>query len=89
MGLGNLSLTLQQAQNLQHSSSSSPRRRIRKMSSGMSQRKLPGGHSARDSSTGCDCRAAARGGNGESTATALREMEQPISAWELLSWCSQ
>lgn len=42
-------LTLQQAQNFQQSSSSSPRSRMRKMSSGMSQRKLPGGHSASDS----------------------------------------
>lgn len=42
-------LTLQQAQNFQQSKSSSPRSRMRKMSSGMSQRKLPGGHSASDS----------------------------------------
>lgn len=42
-------LTLQQVQNFQQSSSSSPRSRMRKMSSGMSQTKLPGGHSASDS----------------------------------------
>lgn len=41
-------LTLQQAQNFQQSKSSSPRSRMRKMSSGMSQRKFPGGHSASD-----------------------------------------
>lgn len=41
-------LTLQQAQNFQQSRSSSPRSRMRKMSSGMSQRKVPGGHSAND-----------------------------------------
>lgn len=44
-------LTLQQAQNFQQSRSSSPRSRMRKMSSGMSQRKLPGGHSASDSNS--------------------------------------
>lgn len=42
-------LTLQQAQNFQQSSSSSPRSRMRKTSSGMSQRKFPGGHSVSDS----------------------------------------
>lgn len=41
-------LTLQQAQNFQQSKSSSPRSRMRKMRSGMSQRKFPGGHSASD-----------------------------------------
>lgn len=36
---------MQQAQNFQHSSSSNPRSRISRMSRGMSQRKVPGGHS--------------------------------------------
>lgn len=47
--------TLQQAQNFQQSSSSSPRSRMRKMSRGMSQRKVPGGHSARDSKVTPGC----------------------------------
>lgn len=49
LGQSAKALTLQQAQNFQQSSSSSPRSRMRKMSSGMSQRKFPGGHSASDS----------------------------------------
>lgn len=74
-------LTLQQAQNFQQSKSSSPRSRMRKMSSGMSQRKLPGGHSASDRHVTPRhqprvCREGA-GREGKGWATALCVMEQP------------
>lgn len=86
-------LTLQQAQNFQQSSSSSPRSRMRKMSSGMSQRKLPGGHSARDSNVtpGCgECREGV-GRQGQKDRAGLQLFEGWSSRVKLgnFSWCSQ